>query len=146
MILEKTLLTATVFSIAVNLIGWEGLRRYFKIARGRGSEDQQRRFLHIVLPWAVRIEFIYYLGLSAFAFLRPQIIPVGVVIYLVVYHVGGFILNERHEAQYRATGGAAAGIPRSSLRLLTLRVISFLDGAEMALLIYICLVLSKRTS
>ncbi len=147
MLLEHLLLAATLIVIVVNLIGWEGLRRYFKISRGKDTEVRQWGFLHGVLPWMARVEFIYYLALAAFAAFHPGIFPVAVIFFLVLYHLAGFILNESHEAVVRRQRGDASSHRVSSVpRLSALRVISFLDGFEMALLVYLCLIMIRRSS
>ncbi len=143
MILDRIFLAVTLLIILVNVVGWEGIRLHFKIARGLDTEERHWRFLHGAIPWLVRMEFIYYLGLMAFVLERPGIFPLALIVYLVLYHTAGFILNEALENRARRSSGTTSVASSSSTTLWVLRAISFLDGIEMAILCYFCLVLVR---
>jgi hypothetical protein len=145
MTLEKLFLLATLLIVLVNVVGWEGLRRYFRLARGKASTPRDLFFVRTLLPWVVRVEFFYYLLLAAFAIVRPRTIPVAIVYFLVIYHAAGLVLSEKYALHsQREPPRFDVRRPSSRIQLMSLRIISFLDGFEMALLFYFCLILIKR--
>ncbi|MBZ5552386.1 MAG: hypothetical protein LAO21_06670 [Acidobacteriia bacterium] len=145
MTLEQLFLLATLLIMLVNFVGWEGLRRYFRLARGKTSSPQDRFFVRALLPWVVRVEFFYYLALAAFAIVRPRMFPVVIVYFLVLYHAVGLVLGEKYAVQKQPeTPQTHVLSPSSRKQLFPLRIISFLDGFEMALLVYFCLILIQR--
>lgn len=144
--LERLFLFATVLIMLVNIVGWEVIRRYFRVARRKRTTLRDITFITRVLPWVTRLEFIYYLALAFLVIVRPGIFPLAVVLSLVLYHAAGFVLGERHKFPGdRQTAAASSTDSSSSRQLLFLRIISFLDGFEMALLIYFCLILNQRS-
>jgi hypothetical protein len=145
MTLEKLFLLATLLIMLVNFAGWEGLRRYFRLARGKPSSPRDLFFVRTLLPWVVRVEFLYYLLLAAFAIVRPGIFPVLLVYFLVIYHAAGLVLSEKY-AVHKQQDAPWTNVQSlySRKQLLPLRIISFLDGFEMALLVYFCLILIQR--
>ena len=145
MTLEKIFLLATLLIMLVNFVGWEGLRRYFRLARGKAALPRDLFFVRTLLPWVVRVEFFYYLSLAAFAIMRPGTFPVVMVYFLVLYHAAGFVLSETYTVnKQRETRQDNIQRSFSRKQLLPLRIISFLDGFEMALLVYFCLILIRR--
>ncbi|MBZ5538867.1 MAG: hypothetical protein LAO31_23215 [Acidobacteriia bacterium] len=145
MTLEKLFLLSTLLIILVNFVGWEGLRRYFRLARGKASSPRDLLFVRTLLPWVVRVEFFYYLFLAAFAIVRPRTIPVAIVFFLVIYHAAGLVLSEKYAPHNQQdTPRFNVQRPSSRIQLTSLRIISFLDGFEMAFLLYFCLILRQR--
>ena len=146
MSLEKLFLFATVLIMLVNIVGWEVIRRYFRVARRKKPTPRDITFITKVLPWVTRLEFIYYVALAILVIVRPGILPLAAVLSLVLYHAAGFVLGERHQfPEHGQIASASSADSSSSKQLLFLRIISFLDGFEMALLLYFCAVLNQRS-
>lgn len=139
MALETLFLAATLLVILINLVGREGIRRHFRVSSGKDTPQQHRVFLHIVVPWVVRLEFLYYLALLVFVVFMPDLLPMSAVIFLVIYHTVGFWLSERYEARFKI----APIRPASPLSPASLRLISALDGFEMGWLLYFCVILIR---
>lgn len=143
--MDKLFLLATLLIMLVNIIGMEGLRRNFRLARGKEPSSRDLFFVRTLLPWVVRLEFLYYLLLAAFAIAKPGRFPIAIVFFLVLYHAAGFVLSEKY-AIYKQLEDYRSYVRRASSpkQLLILRIISFLDGFEMVLLVYLCLILIRR--
>lgn len=143
MSLDRIFLFVTVFIMLINVIGWEGIRRHFLLTHRAVLSEAPGAFLRVVVPWAVRSEFLYYLALVVFVLRRPRLFPLSAVVFLVLYHSAGFILSERRHAVLQRQDSSHLPATSTRAKRIVLGVISLLDAVEMALLIYFCRILTR---
>lgn len=143
MSLDRIFLLATAFNMLLNVIGWEGIRRHFLLTHKAAIPEAPGAFLQVVVPWAVRLEFLYYLALVVFVLRRPRLFPLAAVLFLVLYHSAGFILSERQHAVLQRQDSSNLPATGTRAKRIVLGVISLLDAVEMVLLIYFCRILTR---
>jgi hypothetical protein len=136
LLIVRIFFSLTVMTIGINMVGWFGLWRFYTVTRERGRSSGkiacgELKVPEIITP-IIRIELAYYVLLLFYQFLTDKPLSSFWVIFMFLYHLIGFLGNERYRRSNHHDGKSNDSKRKTSVLLGT---IATLDLVEFYILI-----------